>query len=128
MFRSRPHGNATAIGSGYLSEGNIPFGASLRRGLDTQDDCGATFAAGIRFGAVTAEDRPRSPAAAAVYMSKRDASQIIVKAVEAETIPGFAAFYALSDNAARFRDLDQARRLVGFAPQDGILEWPPCST
>lgn len=82
----------------------------------------------IRFGAVAAEDRPGSPTAAAVYMSQRDAAQVIVRAVEAEANVGFAAFYALSDNAARFRDLDHARRLLGFVPEDGILEWPPSGT
>lgn len=78
----------------------------------------------IRFGAVNAQDRPRSASAAAVFMSRRDAAQVIRKSVEAPDSVGFETFYALSDNAARFRDLERARDAVGYRPQDGIMEWP----
>lgn len=79
----------------------------------------------IRFGAVFPDDKPKTPAAAAVYMSHRDAAQAVVKSVEAPAGVGYEILYALSDNAARFRDLDHARRVIGFIPQDGIARWPP---
>ncbi len=78
----------------------------------------------IRFGAVFPDDRPARPSAAAVYMSQRDATQVVTKSVTAPEGVGFEVFYALSDNAARFRDIDHARKVTGFVPQDGILEWP----
>jgi NAD+ dependent glucose-6-phosphate dehydrogenase len=78
----------------------------------------------IRFGAVTERDVPASPAQAAVYMSKRDAAQAVERTVKASPEIGFEAFYALSDNAARFRDLERAYQLIGFRPQDGIIDWP----
>jgi len=79
----------------------------------------------IRFGAVFPDDRPKSPSQAAVYMSHRDAAQVVVKSVQAPEGVGFETFYALSDNAARFRDIEHARKVTGFVPQDGVLEWPP---
>lgn len=78
----------------------------------------------IRFGAVSAQDRPRSAAAAAVFMSQRDAAQVVRRSVHVSDSIGFETFYALSDNAARFRDLERAREVVGYRAQDGILQWP----
>ena len=79
----------------------------------------------IRFGAVFQDDRPKSPSNAAVYMSHGDATQVVVKSVEAPESVGYEVFYALSDNTARFRDIEHARNVTGFVPQDGIIEWPP---
>ncbi|MSQ09351.1 MAG: NAD(P)-dependent oxidoreductase [Dehalococcoidia bacterium] len=78
----------------------------------------------IRFGAVFPDDKPRSASNACVYMSHRDATQVVVKSVEAPESVGFEVFYALSDNASRFRDIDHARKVTGFIPQDGVARWP----
>ncbi len=78
----------------------------------------------IRFGAVFPDDRPKAPSATAVYMSHHDAAQAIVKSVGAPAGVGYEVFFALSDNAARFRDLDYARKVIGFALQDGVARWP----
>ncbi len=78
----------------------------------------------IRIGSVLKDDIP-PPARAATYLSHRDAEQMVMKCVAASASVGFDIFYALSDNAARFRDLAHAREVIGFVPQDGILEWPP---
>ena len=78
----------------------------------------------IRFGAVFPDDKPKSASNACVYMSHRDATQIVVKSVEAPESVGYEVFYALSDNASRFRDIDHARKVTGFVPQDGIARWP----
>ena len=65
----------------------------------------------IRFGAVFQDDRPKSPSNAAVYMSHGDATQVVVKSVEAPESVGYEVFYALSDNTARFRDIEHARNV-----------------
>lgn len=78
----------------------------------------------IRFGSVLKDDVP-PPGRAATYLSHRDAAQMVVKCVEAPASVRFDIFYAVSDNAARFRDISHPQEVVGFVPQDGITEWPP---
>ena len=36
----------------------------------------------------------------------------------------FEVIYAVSDNKGRFRDISNAKKVVGYEPQDGIKEWP----
>ncbi len=77
----------------------------------------------IRFGSVLKDDVP-PPGRVATYLSHRDAAQMVVKCVEAPEGVGFDIFYAVSDNAARFRDISHPHDVIGFSPQDGVLEWP----
>lgn len=79
----------------------------------------------IRFGRVTEEDVPVDARHAAVYLSHRDTAQIVEKCVEAPDDIRFDIFYGVSDNAGRFRDIEHAREIIGYMPQDGIGEWPP---
>lgn len=76
----------------------------------------------IRLGRVTAEDRPDSPRNAAVYLSHRDAAQIVQKCLEAPDDIKFDIVYGVSDNRARFRDLRHTRELVAYYPQDSA-DW-----
>jgi nucleoside-diphosphate-sugar epimerase len=78
----------------------------------------------IRFGSVVKDDVP-PPGRVATYLSHRDAAQMVVKCVEAPQSVGFDIFYAVSDNAARFRDISHPQEVIGFVPQDGVIEWPP---
>lgn len=74
----------------------------------------------IRLGRVTQEDRPNDARHAAVYLSHRDAVQIVERCVEAPDDVKFDIFYGVSDNRARFRDISHARKVIGYVPQDGI--------
>ena len=61
--------------------------------------------------------------ALAVYMSQRDMQQLFVKSLEAEDICDefgvpFQIFYGISDNPHAFWSIANARKIVGFAPQD----------
>jgi nucleoside-diphosphate-sugar epimerase len=57
-----------------------------------------------------------------VYFSPGDVGRFFVGAVEAETLPEYAVVYATSRPLHQLRyDLDPARMLVGFEPQDA---WP----
>ena len=76
----------------------------------------------IRLGRVTAEDSPDSTRNAAVYLSHRDAAQIVWRCVEATSNVSYGIVYGVSDNRARFRDLEHTTNLVGYQPQDGA-EW-----
>ena len=79
----------------------------------------------IRIGRVVEEDRPRDARHASVYLSHRDIVQMIEKCVDAPDSVRFDIFYAVSNNRGRFRDIEHARRVVGFVPRDGIPDWPP---
>jgi nucleoside-diphosphate-sugar epimerase len=73
----------------------------------------------IKLGRVTAEDRPDSPRNAAVYLSQRDAAQIVWRCVEAPADVRYGIVYGVSDNRTRFRDLEHTTQLVGYVPEDG---------
>ena len=73
----------------------------------------------IRLGRVVEEDRPRDARHAATYLSHRDAAQIVERCVEAPEDVRFDVFYGVSDNRARFRDIEHAREVIGYVPEDG---------
>jgi nucleoside-diphosphate-sugar epimerase len=61
--------------------------------------------------------------ALAVYLSQRDFDQLIVKSIEAPDIRDefgipFQIFYGISDNARAFWSIANARRIIGYEPQD----------
>ena len=72
----------------------------------------------IKLGRVTAEDEPDSPRNAAVYLSHRDAAQIVWRCVEAPADVRYGIVYGVSDNRTRFRDLAHTTELVGYVPED----------
>jgi hypothetical protein len=57
------------------------------------------------------------------YISTRDLQQLYVRSIEAESIDDefgvpFQIFYGVSDNARTFWSTSNARRIIGYAPQD----------
>ena len=78
----------------------------------------------IRIGRVVKEDWPYDARHAAVYCSHRDIIQMVEKWVLAPDNLRFDIFYAVSNNKGRYRDLDHAREVLDYEPQDGISEWP----
>jgi nucleoside-diphosphate-sugar epimerase len=78
----------------------------------------------IRLGRVTLEDQPHDARHAAVYLSHRDAVQIVERCVAAPDDVRFDIFYGVSNNRTRFRDISHAREVIGYIPQDGIQDWP----
>ena len=61
--------------------------------------------------------------ALAVYISRRDLDQLIIKSIEAPDIRDargvpFQIFYGISDNARAFWSIVNARRIIGYAPED----------
>ena len=78
----------------------------------------------LRIGRVRHGDKPQDPREAAVYLSHRDAVQAVERCIDAPGDLRFAILFAVSANRGRYRDLEQARRLTGFVPQDGA-DWPP---
>jgi NAD+ dependent glucose-6-phosphate dehydrogenase len=97
------------------------FGEALGRSFAEQHGISVIC---IRLGRVEADDRPATAAGASVYLSHRDAAQIVRRCVEALESVKFDIVFAVSDNFTRFRDIEHAREVIGFEPQDGIKQWP----
>jgi len=85
----------------------------------------------IRIGGPRETDVARCPKgdlrrvrrALAVYLSQRDFDQLILKSIETPDIRDefgvpFQIFYGISDNARAFWSIANARKLIGYAPQD----------
>ncbi len=72
----------------------------------------------LRIGAVNAEDRPTAPRQYSVWCSQRDIAQMIEQCIEAPPSLHFDIFFVVSDNRWSYRDLDHARAVLGYAPQD----------
>lgn len=100
------------------------FGESL--GSYYHDEFGLSVIS-LRIGWVMTPDDPTfDPAALSLWLSHRDAAQLISKAVEAPPSVGFAIVYGMSRNALRIWDIESGERLIGFSPQDGAGEdWTP---
>ena len=60
----------------------------------------------------------------ATWLSRRDCAELIACCLEAKDV-SWATVYGISDNPRQFWDLGEARRLLGFHPQDAApLEIP----
>ena len=72
----------------------------------------------VRIGHVTAEDRPRAPRDFSVWCSQRDIVRMLELCLAAPDSVRFDVFFAVSNNRWSYRDLDHARRVLGFEPLD----------
>lgn len=68
-------------------------------------------------------DLQRMYRALAVYISPRDIQQLFVKSIETEDIRDengvpFQVFYGISDNSQAFWSIVNARKVIGYAPED----------
>jgi NAD+ dependent glucose-6-phosphate dehydrogenase len=74
----------------------------------------------LRIGMVEAEEPPALPGADFAWCSQRDIAQLAELCVNAPESLRFAIFHGLSDNAYNLADIQPARELLGYQPQDGI--------
>jgi nucleoside-diphosphate-sugar epimerase len=75
----------------------------------------------VRIGWVTAEDSPPTqqyPWSSTVWCSQRDIAQLVERCICAPPSLRFDVFYGISNNRVRFADIEHAREVVGYAPQD----------
>ena len=72
----------------------------------------------LRIGWVNAEDHPHKPESGAVWCSQRDVVQLVQRAVEAPADLRFDIFYGVSNNRWRWVDIEHARNVLGYIPQD----------
>jgi NAD+ dependent glucose-6-phosphate dehydrogenase len=76
----------------------------------------------IRIGKVEINDVPLNARNASVWCSHRDIIQMIDKAAHAPDDLKFAVVFACSDNPTRYRDIEDAREILGFVPQDSAAD------
>ena len=55
------------------------------------------------------------------WCSPRDLTQLIVKCIRSDV--KFAIFFGLSNNTGRYWDIDNAKQLVGYSPQDNAADF-----
>ena len=71
----------------------------------------------IRIGQVE-RDRPRPPNGHDIFVSQRDIVQIIERSINADPSVRFDIFYGMSNNDYRWTDIEHARQVIGYEPQD----------
>lgn len=91
---------------------------SLARGYSNQHGMSCIC---IRIGQVE-RDRPRPPQGADIYVSQRDITQIWQRAIDAPKEVRFGIFYGMSDNQYRWTDIQGARDVLGYIPEDRAEE------
>ena len=72
----------------------------------------------VRIGKVEVNDIPLNTRNAAVWCSHRDIIQMIDKSVHAPNDLKYAVVFACSDNPTRWRDIEHAKEILGFVPED----------
>jgi nucleoside-diphosphate-sugar epimerase len=72
----------------------------------------------VRIGHVTEKDRPQTVRDFSVWCSQRDIARMIRLAIEAPETLRFEVVFATSRNRWGYRDLEHARRVLGFEPID----------
>ncbi len=77
----------------------------------------------VRIGAVPRENRPRSPREFAVFLSHRDVVDILHRCIEAPDDLKYDIFLATSNNKWGIRDMDHAKEVLGYVPQDSAEDF-----
>lgn len=72
----------------------------------------------LRIGAVIQEDRPLETRHFSIWCSQRDVAAIVEKCIEAGDDVKFDIFYVCSNNRWCYRDMEHARIVLGYVPQD----------
>lgn len=81
----------------------------------------------IRIGAVLPDDRPTIVRELPGYLSHRDLVGMIDKCLSAPMSLKYDIFHAVSDNSRRWRDIDNARRMLGWQPLDSSDRFDPAT-
>ena len=81
----------------------------------------------LRIGWVMTPDDPSfSPPALSLWLSHRDAAQLIQKSIDAPTSVGFTVVNGESDNVLSIWDIEMTKDVLGYVPEDGAGEhWTP---
>ena len=73
----------------------------------------------LRIGWVNGEDTPSSqPGMAPIWCSQRDIARLVERAIQAPEDLRFDVFYGVSNNRLCWVDIEHARGVLGYIPQD----------
>jgi uronate dehydrogenase len=72
----------------------------------------------LRIGWVTADDRLPHPSARILWCSQRDVVQLVQRCINATSSLRFDVFFGQSGNLYNLVDIQHARDVLGYAPQD----------
>ena len=74
----------------------------------------------LRIGGVLMEDEwwKERGSGLAMWLSHRDAAQLIERSVDAPPSVGYAIVYGMSNNTLRIHEIESAERILGYRPQD----------
>jgi nucleoside-diphosphate-sugar epimerase len=102
--------------TGRQNEGRRLENVQLRIGAPRETDLDS-----VEVGDIT-----RMRRALAAYISVRDEVQLFVKSIEAPDIRNqygvpFQIFYGISANSTRFWDISNAKRVIGYEPEDDAV-------
>ena len=73
----------------------------------------------MRIGGCNVENRPAPGRGQAIWLSHRDTRQMAIRCIEAPDTVRFDIFFFTSNNELGYRDLDHAREVIGYIPEDG---------
>lgn len=76
----------------------------------------------LRIGWVTTDDRPPRPDVADIWCSQRDIVQLVERCINAPQEVRFDIFFGVSESRWRWVDIEHARQVVGYVPQDRAEE------
>lgn len=79
----------------------------------------------LRIGSVNRSDRPNEPRDYATLLTQRDLVHIVDCALRAPRELLHGVYYGVSANRWRFWDIENARREIGFEPQDDAERFRP---
>jgi nucleoside-diphosphate-sugar epimerase len=79
----------------------------------------------LRIGTVLRDDRPTRPRHFATFLSHADLVRLVAAAIEAPAELRFGIYYGVSANRWSFWDIANARRELGFEPQDDAERFRP---
>jgi nucleoside-diphosphate-sugar epimerase len=82
----------------------------------------------IRIGGVSEDDDWHSHGTSGLplWLSHRDAAQLVQRCIDAPSSVGYAVVYGISNNTLRFTEIESAREILGYEPQDDAgAEVPP---
>ena len=77
----------------------------------------------VRIGRVSQANRPESAAEVSRYLSHRDVCQVLQRCIDAPDDLRYGVFLATSNNRWGYRDLEHARRVLGYEPQDSAEDF-----
>ena len=77
----------------------------------------------VRIGSCPAENRPRNVREFSAWLSHRDVADILHKCIDAPDDLLYDIFFAVSNNKWNYRDIEHARRVLGYVPQDSAEDY-----